>query len=207
MRSLPAVILAGLAALALALQLALPAYVAGRVEDRLERGGGTADVSVGAFPAVSLLAGSGGSLEASGSGLRFDLGERRVDPFDRLDDFERVEVSLRDVEAGALRISRFDLDRDGRGRDYELCLSATATPRELGEQLGRVAAGPLGGLVGALAGRVVPGGGLVALPLELRAAVASRDGRAEVSAARGSVAGLPAGPLATLVLSTVLKRL
>ena len=38
------------ALLAVAAQLALPAYYEGRVEDRLEEKGGSADVSIGAFP-------------------------------------------------------------------------------------------------------------------------------------------------------------
>ena len=207
MPSFLAGILVALAVLAVVLQLALPAYLAGRVEDRLEQGGGTAKVDLGAFPAVSLLAGRGGSFEASGSGLRFDVGERSEDPFERLDGFERVQVRLSDLDAGPLRVERFELARMGRGEDYDLRVHATTTPLELAGRLGDAAGGPLGGLVGLLAGGMVPGGGRTAIPLELRATVASHGGRPDVAEASGSVAGLPAGPLAKVVLAVVLDRL
>lgn len=207
MPSFLAGILVALVVLAVLVQLALPPYLAGRVEDRLEEGGGTAEVGVGAFPAVALLAGRGRSFEARGRGLRFDLDERGEDPFRRLDGFERVEIGLSDVEAGPLRIGRFELEREGRDADYELKLLATTTPRELAGRLGSAAGGPLGGLVGSLAGGLVPGGGRAPIPLELRATVASDGGRPDVTDAEGSVAGLPAGPLAKIVLGVVLARL
>ena len=207
MPSFLAGILVALAVLAVVLQLALPAYLAGRVEDRLEQGGGTANVDLGAFPAVSLLAGIGGSFEASGSGLRFDVGERSQDPFERLDGFERVEVRLSDLHAGPLRVGRFELARAGRGEDYSLVLRATTTPRDLAAGLGSAGGGPLGGLAGSPAGAMIPGGGGTAIPLELHATVASDVGRPDVVDATASVAGLPAGPLAKVVLAVVLDHL
>ena len=207
MPSFLAAILVALAVLAVVVQLALPGYLAGRVEERLERGGGTAKVHLGAFPAVSLLAGRGGSFEAEGEGLRFDIGERSADPFRRLDGFERVDVRLRDLDAGSLRVRRFELLRDGRGDPYDLVVDATTTAQELAGQLGGAAGGALGGLVGSLAGGIVPGGGRAAIPLEVRATVVSAGGRPDVADASGSVAGLPAGPLARVVLAVVLDRL
>ena len=206
MPSFPAGILVALAVLAVVLQLGLPSYLAGRVEDRLERGGGTAKVDLGAFPAISLLTGRGGSFEASGSGLRFDAGERSEDPFERLDGFERVEVRLADVEAGPLRVGNFELARAGRGEDYDLVVRATATPEELAGRLGSAAGGPLGGLLGSLAGGMIARGGTTAIPLELHAALTSNGGRPVLAGASGSVAGLPAGPLAEVVLGIVLDR-
>lgn len=193
-----------LAVLAVAGQLALPAYFEGRVEDRLTEKGGSADVSISAFPAVSLVAGSGKELEARGDELAFDLDDRREDPFGRLDGFENVDVRLTDTEAGAIRMSEFALRRDGRDSDYDLRMTATATPRELAQELGSVAGGPLGGLVGSLASGALPE---TAIPLEVSARVDSKDGRPDVTDAQGSVGGLPAGPLAEIVLGTVLDRL
>ena len=203
MPSFAAGIIVGLALLAGLVQLALPAYVARQVEHRLEVGGGTARVHVDAFPAVSLLAGRGGSFEATGSGLRFDMRERRDDPFERLDGFERVDVRLRDLDAGPLRVARFELARCGRGEPYAMVVQGTSTPGALAAQVGSATGGVLGGLVGALAGEIVPG----ALSLELRASLVSDGGRAEVVDASGSVAGLPAGRLAKVVLAAVLDRL
>jgi hypothetical protein len=195
------------ALLAVVVQLALPAYYEGRVEDRLEEKGGSADVSVGAFPAVTLIGGSGSELKATGRGLTFDLDDRREDPFGRLDGFEDVDLALTDVEAGAIRMSDFELRREGRDAEYVMRVSARATPVELARELGGAAGGPLGALVGSLATGILPGSGSTELPLDLDARVRSRDGRPEVTDARGSVGGIPAGPLAEVVLGAVLDRL
>jgi hypothetical protein len=195
------------ALLAVGLQLALPAYYEGRVENRLEEKGGSADVSVGAFPAVTLIGGSGKRLKATGSGLAFDLDDRREDPFGRLDGFEDVDLELTDVDAGAIRMSDFELRRDGRDAEYVMRVSARATPVELARELGSAAGGPLGGLVGGLATGLLPGSGSTELPLDLNARVRSRDGRPDVTDAQGSVGGIPAGPLAEVVLGAVLDRL
>lgn len=196
-----------LALLAVAAQLALPAYFEGRVEDRLTQDGGTADVSIGAFPAVTLVGGRGSELEARGSGLKFDLDDRREDPFGRLDGFADVDIRLSDTDAGAIHMSSFRLTRSGRDSDYDLRVQAAATPRELAQQLGSAAGGALGGLVGSLATGMLPGSGDVEVPLEVTAQVASDDGRPDVTDAQGSVGGIPAGPLAEVVLGSVLDRL
>jgi hypothetical protein len=196
-----------IALLAVVAQLAMPAYYEGRVEDRLEQKGGSADVSIGAFPAVTLVGGRGKKLEATGEGLAFDLDNRREDPFGRLDGFEDVDLRLTDVEAGSIHMSTFELRRRGRDSEYALRVDATATPRELAQELGTAAGGPLGGLVGSLATDILPGAGIAEVPLEVTARVRSHDGRPDVTAAQGSVAGLPAGPLAEIVLGTVLDRL
>jgi hypothetical protein len=196
-----------LVVLAVAAQLALPPYVAGQVEERLERGGGSADVSLGALPAVTLLGGRGSSLEARGSGLAFDLNDREERPFELLDGFAEVDVVLDRIDAGVLAVERFELRRQGRDADYSLTVRATTTPRELAREIGSAAGGALGGLFGSLAMGILPGGGAVAVPLELVATVRSVAGRPEVAAASGSVAGVPAGPLTELVVGAVLGRL
>ena len=207
MPSLLAGIIVALTVLVVAIQLALPPYLAGRVEDRLEDGGGSANVDLEAFPAIFLLTGRGGSFEAEGDGLRLELGDRKDDPLRRLDGFERVKISLTDLEAGEVRAERFELTREGRGQNYELLVRATATPQELATQLGSVGGGALGGLFGSLAGGLMGGAALTPIPLELQASVSSQNGRPDVAEATGSVAGLPAGPLARVVLEVVLDRL
>ncbi len=220
MPSFLAGILVALPVLTVVLEFALPAYLAGRVEDRLEEGGGSARVRLDAFPAVSLLAGRGGGFEAEGTGLRLDAGfqaegtgrrkeaaDRRENPLKRLDGFKRVDVTLSDLAAGPLRAGRFELRREGRGEDYALLVKGVTTPREVADQLGRAAGGPLGGLIGSLAGGLVVGAARTPIPLELHATVASDEGRPRLAAATGSVAGLPAGPLARLMLAVVLDRL
>ncbi len=207
MRTFLAGILIILAVVALVDQLALPPYLEHRVEQRLEAGGGTAAVSLSAFPAVSLLAGRGDTFKARATGLRFDLGERRESPFERLDGFARVDMDLSDLDAGPLQVERFQLSRPRSDEAYELTVRATSTPRELAAELGSAAAGPLGGLMGSLATGMFPGAGRVVIPVGLEARLDSRDGKPNVRSAYGTVAGVPAGPLAEIVLRAVLDRL
>jgi hypothetical protein len=207
MRTFLAGTLITVAVLALVIQLALPSYLEHRVQDRLEAGGGTAVVALSALPALSLLAGRGDSFKATGTGLRFDLGERRENPFERLDGFKRVDMTLSDLDAGSLQVERFQLSRRHRDEAYDLDIQATATPRELAGELGRATAGSLGGLMGSLATGFLPGAGGLAIPVKLEARVESRDGKPNVQSARGTVGGVPAGPLAEIVLGAVLDRL
>jgi len=207
MRRFLAGIVVTLVLLALAAQLVLPRYLAGRVENRLEERGGRADVSLSAFPAVSLLGGDGDSIDVGGTGLVFDLEDSREDPFERLDGFDRVEVDLENAEAGPVDIQEFLLSRAEGDPDYELSVRATSTPRELAEDVGSRAGGALGGLLGSFATGAFPDGGRVAVPLELEATIASDGGRTDVLEASGSVAGIPAGPLTEIVVGAVLDRL
>jgi hypothetical protein len=207
MRTVLAGILIVLALVVLVTQFALLPYLEHRVEDRLEEGGGAAEVEIDAFPALGLLAGRGDTFRARGSGLRFDTDDRRENPFERLDGFKSVDMQFRDLEAGPLRIDRFLLTRSNRNDPYKLEVSATTTPRELSAELGGAAAGTLGGLIGSITSGLLPGGGALPLPLELDATVDSREGKPNVTSARGSIAGVPSGPLTEIVLATVLERL
>ena len=104
-------------------------------------------------------------------------------------------------------MGRFGLTRADRHEPYRLHITATTTPRELGALLGGGAAGTVGGLIGSLAGGVLPGAADLAIPVRLDALVDSRGGQPNVTSARATVAGFPAGPLAEIVLGTVLNRL
>ena len=207
MRRFLAGILVALVVVAVAAQLVLPRYLSGRTEERLEEGGGSAKVTLRAFPALTLASGRGGSIEITGTNLAFDLDDRPERPFERLDGFERVQVGLDDLDAGPLAINRFELDRDGRHEAYELTVQATTTPREMASELGAQAGGALGGLFGSLASGILPGGGSNTVPLGLTATVDSENGRTNVREATGSVAGVPAGPLTEVVVNAVLQRL
>ena len=207
MRVFAAGILVTVALLLVGSQLALPAFYESRVADRLEENGGSADVSVSALPALTLIGGSGKRCEVSGRDMRFDLDDGQERPFERLDGFEDVTVDMRNLAVGSLRVDRFRLEREGRDGAYVLDMTGSARPDELASELGETAAGPLGGLLGSVAGGLFPGGGSVELPLTVQAQVESRDGRPDVVEASGSVAGLPTGPLTAAVLGAVLDRL
>jgi hypothetical protein len=207
MPRIPIVILGVVAALAVASQVLLPAYVEGEVAERLERGGGDARVSLSAFPALRLLADDGESIAVEGSGLELDLEVEPIEAFERLDGFDEARIALRDLEAGPLEVSWFELERGEEDERYELRMDAQTSPRELARYIGRRAGGSLGGVLGdAFAGVVLPEPG-TPLPIELQAEIESERGQARAVSTGGSVAGIPAGPLAEIVVDAVVRRL
>jgi hypothetical protein len=193
-------------ALLVGLQLLLPELAEREVEKRLEADGGSANVSLSAVPAPRLLFGDGDSFEVKGSGVAIDV-ERRERVLERLDGFGEVHVRLADVRADPLRVGLFQLDRD-EGRDaYDVLLDGEASPRDLASFLGSSAGGALGGLLGDLAAGSLPGDGQTSVPLEVKARVVSVDGEVQVTSSSGSVAGVPAGPLAQLLVEVIVRQL
>jgi hypothetical protein len=205
MRRIVVVLLAVVAVALISAQLFLPGAAERRVEDRLERNGGTAHVSLSALPALRLLFGEGDALTVNGSGLRLQP-EARSRTLERLDGFDKVSVRLDRIVAGPLDVSSFTLDRAEGQRNYRTSLSGTTSAAKVGSFLGSEAGGAFGGLLGGLAGGSLPGGD-AAVPLRMAAVIASRGGRAVVVSARGSVAGVPAGLVAELVASAVAAQL
>ena len=193
--------------LLVATQVILPRVISSEVEKRLTQDGGTAEVTITAVPAVTLATGRGQSIEISGDDLVYDLDERKERPFERLDGFGDVDVDLRDLDAGTVRLSSFVLTRQGRDEPYTLSMRGSSTPRELAGELGAATGGTLGGLLGGLASGVLPDGGMGTVPLQLDATVDSDDGRPRIDTARATVAGVPAGRLTEVVLRSVLDRL
>jgi hypothetical protein len=195
-----------LAVLLVASQFVLPVLAERQVEDRLEEGGGTASAEIDAFPALRLLFDDGDRLDARGEGLRLDV-SRRQRVLERLDGFDEVLVELTDFSVGPFDLDGFVMVRNEGERSYRTAFSGEASPREVAGFLGAQTGGALGGLIGDLAAGTLPGGGNTPLPLRLRAVVESRDGRVEVTRTSGSVAGIPAGPFAQLVIEMVVRQL
>jgi hypothetical protein len=182
----------------------LPPILEGRVEERLEEHGGRAEVELRAVPALRLLAGHGDRIEVRGSGLDFDFDDPDTDAFDRLNRFEEVEIDLREVTAGPFETERFRLEGLG-GKRYEIEVDATASVADLarvaGEQFG-----PLGGLIGGIAGGSIPFSG-APVPVRLDGELEAEDGDVTMVSGGGGVAGIPAGPMAKLVTNAILSRL
>src|SRR5205809_6684335 len=147
MRRVVVLLLGVVALLAGGSQLFLPTFLEGRVADRLERDGGSADVSLHALPAARLLFDHGDSLKVEGKNLRLRLGgQDRV--LDRLDGFDKVEMRLRRVAAPPLSVRSFLLKRRSHGGDYAVRMTGSTTPRDVAAFLGSQAGGGLGGLLG-----------------------------------------------------------
>ena len=196
--------LAAVVVLAGVSQLVIPPLAEHRVEDRLTDGGGNADVSLSAFPAARLLFDDGEELSVSGGGLDLAL-EQQDDVFEKLDGFDRVDVSLTEFQAGPFAVASFDLTRPAPSAPYRLVSSSRATPGALAEygasQLG-FAGGPL---LRFLAEQAL--GGKRPVPIELDMELRSDGGRVVVVSGGGTVAGIPTGPFAELITSAIVVRL
>jgi hypothetical protein len=196
-----------IALLALGSQIAIPAYVSSKVEDRLTEKGGSAHVEVHAFPAVRLIGGHGDRIEIRGKDLKFDLPKGNADVFDKLDGFDEVDAQLTDAQTGPFRIARFDLKRGKDEANYRMTMQATSTPNEVGQYAGGQIGGPLGGFLSRFSGSGILPFTNDPIPVTIDATVHSNSGRAEVVDASGDVAGLPVDPLATALASAVADRL
>lgn len=193
-----------LALLLLASQLALPPLAAERVEDRLTEGGGSAEVSVSALPALRLLFSDGDRLEARGAELDLELAGDEPDVLGRLDGFGEVDVVLANLRAGPFEVESFELRRQGSA-PYAVRSRATTSAAALAEY-GADRLGLSGGpLLRFLVGQAPQGDRPVPISLDLE--MESDDGRILVTEGGGSVAGYPTGPLAELLTAAIVIRL
>ena len=206
MRRFAVALAVGVVALLVLTQLLLPAFLEEKVAGRLTEDGGSADVNLSAFPAVRLLAGDGKRFEVRARDLKFVPG-RGEQVFSRLDGFDAVRVQVDGLEVEGVDASSFILERSRSGEPYRLSMKGQITGREAVELLGSEAGGILGGIAGGIAGSALPGAGDTELPLTVDAELESRGGRAKVVRTDATVAGLPAGPIAELVVSAVVSDL
>lgn len=206
MRRTLVILLVALLAVLVGSQLLLPRYLEGRIADRLTQDGGTAEVSLEALPAVRLLSGDGERISVTGNGLRVDVTAPRPEAFDRLEGFEEVDVRLTDVSAGPFRTRSFNLTRSDSSAPYELELSATVSPRDFSRFAAAQVAGTLGTLLGDIAGSALP---LADAPIaiDLQTEIERIDGRWRSTGGAGTVADLPAGPIAEALAAAIVARL
>ena len=195
MRRIVIGLLAGLALVLGTTQLLLPPYLEGRVEDRLTAHGGSADVDLGAVPALRLLTHHGHRFRLTGHDLRLASTGHGIK---RLDGFDEVDVELDSSRVGPIQADTIRLDRGSEGSPYHLRASGSTTARELSTYF----AGSLGGLAaGALPLSDRP------LPFSLDTTLRSRGGRLEASSTDLTVAGFPGGPFADLIVGAVAASL
>src|SRR5436190_11560561 len=180
----------GIAILLLVLsQLLLPLYLEGRVEDRLTKDGGKADVTLKALPALTLLAGSGSEAKVTGTGLNLDLNGAGNKPLDSLDGFGKVDVDVKASTVGPFHVGDLTLHRGSRDDPYTSSLDATVTGRELATYAGSSVAGPFGDFLGGLAAGAVPFSN-TPIPVTVNATIASDGGAPRVESVNGTIAGL-----------------
>jgi hypothetical protein len=200
-----ALIAAGVVVFALvAGQILIPGLGERQVENRLTAGGGSADVTLGAFPAARLLFSDGERFEVRAQGLDLDL-DQQEGVFDRLDGFAIVDVSIDDFHAGPFELDSFTLTRHGDG-PYTLASNGTASPSALAAYGFERLQLPGGGLLDALLDPFLSDAD-VPVPLNLDMQLTSDDGVIHVVSGGGTVAGFPMGPFAELITSAIVVRL
>jgi hypothetical protein len=197
-------IVAGVAVFALvASQILVPSFGERAIEERLTEGGGSADVTLGAFPAARLLFSDGERLEVEARDLNLALDpSERV--FEHLDGFALVDVAIAESNAGPIDLERFELSRDGDG-PYELTATGTTSPSSLVDY--GIDVGVPGGDLASIALDLLGIETNLDLPIELDMELTSDDGRLDVVSGGGTVAGVPTGPLAELLTTAIVVQL
>jgi hypothetical protein len=186
-------------------QVLIPSLGERRVEDRLTEGGGSAEVTLGAFPAVRLLFSDGERFEVDARDLDLDLDEE-VEVFDRLDGFSTVDVSIEDSVAGPFELESFHLTRDGQG-PYRVVADGATTAGGLAEAGLEAVELPGESLADVIFGGLLDDVDETAVPVDLDLEVSSEDGRVRVVSGGGTVAGFETGPLAQLITSAIVVQL
>lgn len=204
--ALPIGLIAGVLILVLVIsQFVLPPLAAREIENRLTKDGGTAHVSLHAFPALRLLFGHGDSISVTGDGLNVPLQSSDQKVLQHLDRFGSAHIHLTNVRSGPFDTESFRLDRSHGSSTYDLGVRASFTPSSLAAYLGSAVGGGLGGLFGGLAGGFV--GGTQPVPVRVSAQVESNDGSPRVLSGAGTVGGVPMGPVLEAVVAAIVARL
>jgi hypothetical protein len=185
-------------------QLFLPGIGEGAIEDRLTEGGGVADVSLGAVPAARLLWGDGDRIEISASSLDLELDDPDPEVFEDLDRFGEVEIVIADSRVGPFELESFVLTRDG-DEPYSLQSRGAGSFSDVAEFLAEDSDLPGSDILGGLLDFTGVGGTDLDVDLDMK--LESGDGEIQVVEGSGEVAGIPTGPLATLITQTILEQL
>ena len=185
-------------------QILIPAIGARRIESRLTEGGGTADVTLGAVPALRLLFGDGERFQVEANGLDLAL-DRRGSVFDKLDGFGVVDIAIDDSKAGPFELQSFHLTRESPA-PYHLTTVGRTSPADLVDAGLQVAQLPGGGVLDQILGQFF-GPQDTPVPVELDMQLTSENGRVQVVSGGGTVAGVPTGSLAELITSAIVIQL
>jgi hypothetical protein len=185
-------------------QVLIPPLGASKVEDRLEAGGGTADVTLGAVPALRLLWGDGERLEVNAHDLDLRL-DRDLRVFDDLDGFGIVDVKIANSHAGPFDLASFSLTRDGSG-PYHMITSGQTTAADLVDYGFDGVSLPGSSLLDSLL-EVFVGPSDEPIPVSLDMQLASERGVVRVVSGESTVAGVPAGAIGTMITSTIVNSI
>jgi len=213
-----AAVLVGFAVLIAAVaQVVIPRVAAARVRDRLTEGGGSAEVSVRALPATRLLRNEGDRIAVRGRGLEIGLADPVESAGERegsasaaavglaaLDGFTDVDIELVDFRTGPFVVAAFVLERSGGGSYAMATQAETSAAGMAGFGLERLRSLPGTGLLGSVAG---PALGARRISVSVQIELVSESAGLRIASGGGTIAGYPAGPLATTIAAAVARRL
>ena len=186
-------------------QFVIPPLAERHVADRLTDHGGSANVTIRAFPALKLLFGRGGRLGIDAHSLSVDLGPGQQDVFSRLDEFSDVSVTIAKSRAGPFSIAGFHLERL-RAHVYVLTIRGDATAGDVARYAGARLGGQFGQDLAGLAAAAL-GDFDRPVPFNARMRIDTSTGTPHAQNVVGNVAGFPAGPLAEVVANALLGGL
>lgn len=190
------------AAFAVSFQLLAPRLAARRVETSLLESGGEASVTIRALPAVRLLWREGDRIEVRGRRITVGM-SREGGGLSVLDGFDEVDIALSEFTTGPFEVIEFKLTRRGPGT-YTMRSEALTSGGALlgygGEQVGYGVS-----LLGTVA-RQAPLGDRQ-IPIAVEVELASESEGLRIVSGGGTVAGYPAGPIASMIAAAVARRL
>lgn len=185
-------------------QLLVPEIGERKVADRLTANGGTAEVTLGAVPALRLLWNDGERFQVSARNLDLDL-DQPEPVLDRLDGFSIVDVAIADSRAGPFAIESFRLTRDAPA-PYRLVSTGQTSPQELIDYGLEGVELPAESILDTIFGEVL-GRTETTVPVDLDMELTNDGGRIRVISGGGTINGIPTGPLAELITSAIVLRL
>lgn len=187
-----------------AIQFLVPEIGERKVADRLTANGGTAEVTIGAVPALRLLWDDGERFQVAARDLDLDL-DAPEPVLDRLDGFSIVDVAITDSRAGPFRIDSFRLTRDAPA-PYRLVSTGDTSPQELVDYGLEGVELPGESILDTILGELM-GPTETTVPVDLDMELTNDGGRVHVISGGGTINGIPTGPLAELITSAIVLRL
>jgi hypothetical protein len=172
-----------------------PGITEGGIESRLTKHGGTAHARVRAFPWPRLLLTEGDSLTIDARGVQLDAGGGNMNALGPLDGFGDVDIRLVNSSAGPVRVNTMTL-RKGNDGLYRFAVSGTVTPAALLTFAAGVPPPPPG----------APGVATAPVPVDVRATLRSAHGSMQIVTASGTIARVPVGALARVLVGTLADR-
>lgn len=183
-------------------QVIIPNKAESDTKDRLTKEGGSASVTITAFPAFRLLFNHGEKLEVRARDITIPINDLRSGSFKKLDGFNHVLVRLTSSTVGPFNTDAMLLTRGEGEKLYHFTYGGSTSVTQLAELALGALPLQLRSLVETLTGRP----GREPIPIRLNAQLESNKGKINLVSGGGTVAGLPLGGLALSIAGAVISR-